>query len=223
MAKNEPIRVKFPARICFVRLAEPAENELSEKLEYSVECRIPKTDTKTIGMIREAMKKACIERFGDKPAKWPADFREDKFFETHLSKNGKDGFFLRDGDKKEAEDYHGQVFFTARQSSAPGKTPQQPKCGKRVGEGKWVALSGAKLEEEIYSGCFADVVIEVYAYPSPRAEATAKNKGIGAALKAVMKTGEGERMSGGAPVDMSEYFGEESTESFDAGEDDLDV
>lgn len=214
---NDPIRVKFPCRVCFVKLAEPVENDLSHKLEYSVECRIPKDDKKTINSIREAMKKACIEKFGDKPAKWPSDFREEDFFETHLSKNGKDGFFLRDGDKKDSEDYEGQAFFTARQSAKKGKTPTQPRCGKLVGDGKWVALTGARLEEEIYSGCYADVVIDVYAYDNEG------NKGIGAALKAVMKTAEGERMSGGAPVNMEDFFGEETADEIDAGEDDLDV
>ena len=217
---NDPIRVKIPCRICFVKLAEPVKNDLSGKFEYSVECRIPKDDTKTINMVRSAMKKACIEKFGDKPSKWPVDFREDKFFETHLSKNGKDGFFLRTGDVKDAEDYHGHVFFTARASAKEGKKPMQPTCGKLLGEGKWARLTGDRIEAELYSGCYAEVVFDVAGYDSE------KSKGVGAYLKTVMKAGEGERMGGGAPVNMEEYFGNEEPDAeLDAGnsDDELDV
>ena len=211
-------RVKFPCRICYVKLSEPVYNDMSKKDEYSVECRIPKEDTKTLDAIRSAMKKACIEKFGEKTSQWPSDFREKDFFETHISKNGKDGFFLRDGDKKDAEDYHGHVFFTARSSAKQGKKPTAPTCGKLLGGGKWAKLVGDRIEEELYSGCFAEVLVDVAAYDVDG------NKGIGVYLKAVLKTADGERLSGGAPVDMSEFgLTEAEDEGIEAGEDDLDV
>lgn len=217
---NEINRVNIPCRICYVKLAEPVLNDMSKKYEYSVECRIPKDDKDTLKKIRAAMKKACIEKFGENPSKWPSDFREKDFFETHLSKNGKDGFFLRDGDKKDSEEYHGQAFFTARSSAKAGKTnPAQPTCGKILSGGKqWAKLTGSRIEDELYSGCYANVLIDVAAYD------VEGSKGVGAYLKAVMKTADGERLSGSAPVDMSEYgLTEVEDEEIQAGEDDLDV
>ena len=214
---NEPIRVKVPCRICYVKLAEPVVNEKSGKSEYSVQCRM-KEDDKALVTLRKKMKQAFIEKFGDNKTKWPKAFREEDFFETYLSKDGKDGFFLRDGNWTDNDDMKGVVYFTARESARQGKTPRQPRCGKMLGEGRWVALTGSRLEEELYSGCYADVVIDLYAYDN-------ENKGVGCSLKAVMKTADGDRLSGGAPVDMAEFFGDEaSVDELDAGtDDDLDV
>jgi hypothetical protein len=217
MAKINPVRIKVPARISFVKLAKPEPDMNNKGTEYSVECRTSKEDTATLKMIRDAMKKVLIEACGEKTDKWPFNFRAKDFFETYLSPTGQDGFFLRDGDAKENEEYHGLAFFTARSFAKTGKTPYQPPCGKMLGEGRWVKLTGEKLEEEIYSGCYADVVIDVYWYDN----ADTKKKGIGASLKAVMKTADGERLSGSAPVNMNEFFGEEgSADELEAGEDD---
>lgn len=220
MAKSNPVRIKVPARISFVKLAEPQPDMNNKGLEYSVECRVSKDDKATLKMIRDAMKKVVVEACGEKTDKWPFGFRAPKFFDDCLSQTGQDGIFLRDGDAKENEEYHGLAFFTARQFSKTPKTPTQPTCGKMVAEGRWVKLTGKRIEEELYSGCYADVVVDVYFFDN----AEAKKKGIGASLKAVMKTADGERLGGSVPVDMSEFFGEEgSAEELDAGDDDLSV
>jgi hypothetical protein len=53
--------------------------------------------------------------------------------------------------------------------------------------------------DDLYSGCFANVAINFYAYAKPQ------NKGIGAGLEAIQKVAEGERLSGGG-VDPNEVF-----------------
>lgn len=50
-------------------------------------------------------------------------------------------------------------------------------------------------EEEVYSGCFGYVAMTFYAYN------TSGNKGIAAALDAVMKTKDGDRLDGAVNVD----------------------
>lgn len=218
MAKVNPIRIKVPARVSFVKLAKPEPDMNGKGTEYSVECRIPLEDTKTLKLVRDTMKKLVIEACGEKTDKWPFNFRGKDFFETCLSPTGQDGIFLRDGKSKENEEYHDCAFFTARSFAKEGKTPTAPSCGVMLKDGRWVAISGQRLEEEIYSGCYCDVIVDVYWYDN----AEAKKKGVGAALKAVMKTADGERLSGSAPVNMNEFFGEEgSVDELDAGEDDL--
>lgn len=53
--------------------------------------------------------------------------------------------------------------------------------------------------DELYSGCYANVAINFYAYANP------KNKGVSPGLEAIQKVAEGERLSGGG-VDPNEVF-----------------
>ena len=94
MAKSNPVRIKVPARISFVKLAEPQPDMNNKGLEYSVECRVSKDDKATLKMIRDAMKKVVVEACGEKTDKWPFGFRAPKFFDDCLSQTGQDGIFL---------------------------------------------------------------------------------------------------------------------------------
>jgi hypothetical protein len=61
--------------------------------------------------------------------------------------------------------------------------------------------------DELYSGCYANVVINFYAYNS------GSNKGISPGLEAIQKKSEGERLSGGG-VNVDEVFDTEDDEDF---------
>lgn len=195
--------VKFRARISYVNLAEPArpmEGQEDAVPKFKVECRLPKNDT-SLAKIREAMKEAYIEKFGTDIKQWKPLFREEGFFENHLSIDGKDGFFLRDGKYHSSgdESYFEEVFFTASNKN-------QPVCGKRV-KGGWKRLNTPEdIRETLYSGCYAEVVIQVYAYENKAAKST----GVGASLQAVVFAEDGERLGGGriSEREMTDLFGE---------------
>ena len=202
---QESIRVKIPCRIAFPRLASAVTNEKSGKTEYSVRCLISKEDEKTQKIIRKGLKDAFRSLFGDDESKWPARFRKEGFFENHLSEENKDGFPLRDGDFPDSEYLHGHVYIDARDAAVPPRKPNQPECGMIRGEGKFCRLRGERIEEEIYSGCYGDVVVDFRAYNNKETSSV----GISVYLRAVMKTADGERMSGSTPVDMGGLYGEE--------------
>lgn len=197
--------VKFRARISYVNLAEtarPIEGQENATPKYKVECRIPKNDP-SIAKIRAAMKEAYIAEFGSDKKQWKPLFREDGFFDNHLSIDGKDGFFLRDGKYHASGDssYEDEVFFTATNKS-------RPTCGRLV-KGGWVRLTDPEdIRETLYSGCYADIVIQVYSYNNKAAKAT----GVGASLQAVVFAEDGERLGGGklSDSDMQNLFGEET-------------
>ena len=55
-----------PARISYAKIFKPERNDLSGKEEYSCMVLIPKSDTKTVGALKQAIKVAIKGRFGDK-------------------------------------------------------------------------------------------------------------------------------------------------------------
>ena len=195
--------VKFRARISYVNLAEPAkpmEGQDDAIPKFKIECRLQKEDS-SLKKIRSAMKEAYVEKFGTDKKQWKPLFREEDFFEEHLSIDGKDGFFLRDGKYHSSgdESYADEVFFTATNKT-------RPVCGKLV-KGGWKKLEDPEdIREVLYSGCYADVVIQVYPYENKAAKAT----GVGASLQAVVFAEDGERLGGGrlSDKDMTDMFGE---------------
>lgn len=211
MANNKNIRIVVPCRIAFPRLSEAVENSLSGKMEYSVRCIIDKNDLETLGKLRNGMKAAFAQKFGEDTTKWPPKFRKEEFFKTHLSEDGKDGCFLRDGDFTESDFLAGCAYFDARNSARPPRKPSSPDCGVQMGEGKWRRLRGDEIENEIYGGCYAKVVVDVWVYDNKETNA----KGISVTLKGVLKTGDGDRIGGGSPLDTKECFGEEVEEESD--------
>ena len=214
---NENVRVIVPCRIAFPRLAEAVENTLSGKMEYSVRCIVDKNDEETLKKLRAGMKNAFCQKFGEDSSKWPPKFRKEEFFKSHLSEDGKDGCFLRDGDFVEYDYLNGNVFFDARDAAKAPRKPNRPDCGLQLGEGKWKRLSGSAIEDELYSGCYAKVVVDLRAYDNKETNA----KGISVYLKGVLKTGEGERIGSGSPLDTNAVFGEEvEGETSDFGSED---
>lgn len=195
--------VKFRARISYVYLAEaakPMEGQENSVPKFKVECRLPKGDP-ALKKIRAAMKEAFVSEFGTDKKQWKPLFREEDFFEEHLSTDGKDGFFIRDGKYHSSgdESYTDEVFFNATNKS-------RPVCGKLV-KGGWKKLEDPEdIRDALYPGCYADVVIQVFAYNN---KAT-KSIGVGASLQAVVFAEDGERLGGGriSDKDMTDMFGE---------------
>lgn len=202
------ILLSIPCRISFANLASPRKIPNGDETAYSVECRVDKKDEKTIFAIRKAIRDAVVQKFGEEKKQWPATCRMPTFsFNEYLSTTGQDGFPLRDGDSKEDEAYHGQVYLSAKDKK------NRPRCGKMIDAKKYTLFAPDEIEEQLYSGCYANVLVSFFGfYHVPTSK-----KGVGVGLVAVMKTGEGERLGGGsASVDLKEFFGEES-QSLDSG------
>jgi hypothetical protein len=170
-------------RLSFVNLFEPKSID-GGKAKYSCLLLIPKSDTKTLNDINNAIDAAKeagkVSKFG---GKIPANVK----------------ITLRDGDEEkdteEFPEYKGCYFMNASSEHRPS-----------------VVDKGVKKildPSEVYSGCYARVSLNFYAYN------TSGNKGISAGLGNVQKLADGDYLSGHSTPE--EDFGD----SWSDEEDDL--
>ena len=158
-------------RLSYCHLFTPEAVAAGAEKKYSVSVIIPKTNTKLIAKVKQAINAAL--QMGVASAtfngKMPATWRNP----------------LRDGDIDKADDeaYAGAYFINATSKTKPGVV----KRVKINGENKLVEVTN---EEDIYSGCYGIVSINFFPYNN------AGNKGIGAGLNNVLKTNEGDYLGG---------------------------
>jgi len=97
---------------------------------------------------------------------------------------------LHDGDEERPEDenFAGMMYFNASSKNRPGV---------RIRDG---GIREPLEESEFYSGCFGAADVNFYAYDF------AGKKGIAAGLNNVIRTRDGERLSGGQSADSSFAF-----------------
>lgn len=98
---------------------------------------------------------------------------------------------LRDGDEKDMESYKGKFYLNV-------KSDRKPSLYKKSSEG--LVDLNSDTTEEIYSGCYAMLSLNLAAFN------VSGNKGVGAYIRAVCKTEDGERLSGGT-VNAEAEFG----------------
>ena len=131
--------------------------------KYSVSLIIPKSDTETIGLINKAIDQAIndgIAKFGGKKPNKAA---------IKLP--------LRDGDtEREDEAYAGHWFINANSKTAPQIVDK--------------AVKPILDRDEVYSGCYARVSLNFYAFNSNG------NKGIACGLGNIQKIRDGESLGG---------------------------
>lgn len=155
-------------RLSFVNLFTPRAQNEGGAPKYSVLLLIPKSDTATIEAIEKAQKTALEEakakgKFGGKtPKAWKST--------------------LRDGDEeKDLDDYpeyEGQMFMTVSANEAyPPKVVD-------------TALQPILDQSEVYSGCYARVSINAFAFDIQG------NKGVSFGLNNVQKLADGEPLGG---------------------------
>lgn len=166
-----------PIRMSYVTLIKPKAFEEGGTENYSVQVMIPKSDTAAVKKVEEAVKTAINE--GVASGK----------FNLAATKNPKFWNPLRDGDQKAAEaekegsqDYlKGYMFLNAKNSRRPSLNV--------VGEDG--SLEEVMDKEDIYSGCYGCVAVNVSAYGGK-----GKGNGVSVWLNHVLKTDDGERLDG---------------------------
>ena len=156
-------------RLSFARLFTPATAPGSDTPKYSTSVLVDKNDKVTIAKINAAVEEA--KEVGK--AKWGGKIPPK--LKTPL----------RDGDEEKPDDpnYAGKMFFNCSSTKRPGIVDKD--------------LNPILDPEEVYSGCYARVAINLYPYDSNG------NRGIAAGLNHVQKLADGERFGGGISVEAA--------------------
>lgn len=164
MNTQNPTRVVTgEVRLSYAHLFEPQSIQGS-KPKYSVSLIIPKSDRETIGKIERAIDAAIeagIGKFGGKRPNKAA---------LKLP--------LRDGDTERDDEAYAGCFFINANSTLPPEVVDQD-------------LNPVLSPAEVYSGCYARVSLNFYAFN------TNGNRGIACGLGNVQKLRDGEPLGGG--------------------------
>lgn len=148
-------------RLSYAHLFEPHAIDGNEP-KYSVSVIIPKSDKETLQAIKEAVNEAKEQGKGKWGGKVPANVK------TPL----RDGDIDREGD----EAYAGCYFLNANSKNKPGIVD--------------INVQPILDATEVYSGCYARLTLNFYAYNANG------NKGIAAGLGNVQKLADGEPLGG---------------------------
>ena len=180
-------------RLSYCHLFKPEAIADGGEPKYSVSVIIPKSNTKLIAQIKQAVSAALqmgvASKFGGKmPTNW---------------KNP-----LRDGDLEKSEDdsYAGCYFISASSKTKPGVVKRMKVNGQNT-------LVEVTNEEDIYSGCYGFVSINFFPFSN------AGNKGVGAGLNNVLKTREGDYLGGRSSAQTD--FGGVNLDAYDDDEEDM--
>lgn len=175
-------------RLSYVHIFKPEAVEEGGEKKYSASIIIPKSDTQSLTKVKEAIRAAAQAgkaKLGNTPKE-----------RIRLP--------LRDGDLERPDDdaYANSFFINANSSRKPGIVEKQIIDGKP-------ALVEITNEEKVYSGCYAYVSLNFFAY------ANRGNVGIGAGLNNVLKARDGEFLGGRvsaqtdfAGIDLNDLVGD---------------
>lgn len=149
-------------RLSYANIWKPKAMNEGQDAKYSVSLLIPKTDTKTINAIKAAVKAAAEEGAHKFGGKIPSNLKSP----------------LRDGDEERGDDpnYAGCYFMNCSSKNKP-----------IIVDRKRLQITD---ENEVYSGCYAHVSVNFYAYNM------SGNRGVAAGLGNIQKVSDGEPLSG---------------------------
>jgi len=172
--------------LSYVHVFVPTAIEEGQTPKYNVSVIINKKDKETLAKYKAAIKAAEDKAIAEK-------------YKGVKPKKWKTP--LRDGDEeKEEDEAYANSFFIGATSQ------RKPKIYDRN-------LEPITDEEDLYSGCYARVVINFYAYD------VAGNKGIAAGLESIQKIANGEPLSGGGGNPEEDFA--DSDKYIDDDDDDL--
>lgn len=166
--KNETKVIIANARLSYAHIFEPTAFEGQEP-KYSVSLIIDKDDKETIAIIEQAINNAV-------------ELGNEKYWSGKTPKNLK--MPLRDGDEERDDEAYQNAYFLNASSK---KAPQVVGTEKDKATGKAIPLG----EEDVYSGCYANVSVNFYPYNNV-------SKGIAVGLNNIQKASDGEPLGGGA-------------------------
>ena len=176
-------------RLSYCSIFEPKSIDGNDE-KYSCSILIPKNDKETLRKIKEAVDTAIEQGRGKWGGKVPPNLKKP----------------LRDGDEERPDDqaYAGHYFLNASSKNKPG-------IAKPIGKGADGRTKFLEITDttEVYSGCYAKVSLNFYAYDAKG------NRGVAAGLNNVVKVQDGDYLGGRARVD--DDF---ASEDFDDVEDD---
>lgn len=158
-------------RFCYVNVFEPTAMNEGETLKYNICVLIPKSDTKTVEKIKNAIevaKQAGKAKLANKNGQLPADAA------LKLP--------LRDGDVERADDpaFKNCYFINANSTRKPSIVDRD--------------LNPIMEKEEFYSGCYGRASINFYAF-------NVSSKGVAAGLNNLQKLEDGEMLAGGSTAE----------------------
>lgn len=163
------------ARLSYANIFEPKAFE-GQDPKYSVSLIISKDDTETLDIIDKAIKNAMEQG----KSKWGGK----------VPKNIK--LPLHDGDieREDDESYQNSFYINASSKNAPGVVGLE----RDRATGKAIPLGS----DEVYSGCYANVSVNFYAYDKG-------SNGISAGLNNIQKCKDGKRLGGGAAAAEDDF------------------
>ena len=174
MAKvNNTKVITNPVRLSYANVWEPKSINGSEP-KYSVSLLIPKTDTETVNAIKTAIENAITAGIGTFGGKIPP--------------RGALKLPLRDGDTERDDDiYEGHYFINANSKTQPQIVDSR--------------VAPILDRSQVYSGCWANVSINFYAFSA------SGNKGVACGLGNIQKVRDDDRLGGGSKAsdDFTEY------------------
>lgn len=170
--------VIIPCRLSYANIWEPKQVNGVGDPKYSCCLLIKKTDKAAVSALQAAIE--AVKRDSAAVAKWggkvPANLKNP----------------LRDGDtEKDDENYAGCWFLNANANEKHPPVIIDQRCNKVLDQ------------EEVYSGCYANVKIGLFAYSA------SGNRGIRAGLETIQKVRDGERLSGGNHLEGFEVLADE--------------
>jgi hypothetical protein len=162
-------------RLSFPALFEPKAGPEGGKEKYSITMLFPKSDQKSLNILRKAAYDEIVRKWGQDRTKWPANLRA-MDFRTYLSITGKDGWPFRDGDAQTLDGYAGMVSIKASSNEPPGVVDQRVQPVQDAGE--------------VYAGCYCRATIVPFVFDKPI------NKGVSFGLRNVQFVKDGQPFSG---------------------------
>ena len=174
----KPTECRVYCRISYAHLINTDKND-----NYSVSLLIPKSDKKTLTEINKAVEAAIVDGKSKLANKDGSINRKTLKLPLHDA----------DEEGKTGDNYKNMMFFNA-------KSKRRPQVVDRHKEMIYDA-------EEIYSGCYCNVMVNFYAF------AVEGNKGIAASLGNVQKVKNGDRLG---------FYGTTADSDFDLFDDDDD-
>lgn len=159
-------------RLSYANVWKPKAIAEGQDAKYSVSLLIPKSDTTTVNKIKAAIKAAADEAQHTKfGGKVPANLKTP----------------LRDGDEERGDDpsYKGHYFINCSSKTKPIIVDRRREL--------------ITNEDDVYSGCYAHVSINFYAFN------TSGNRGVACGLGNIQKVADGEVLGGGRGNIESEF------------------